>query len=34
MYEFFRYETQKTWEKALALAEGMRQGRKGLTDLI
>jgi Fic family protein len=32
LHEFFRYETQKTWEKALTLAEGMRQERKGLTD--
>lgn len=34
LYEFFRYETQKTWEKALNLAEGIQQERKGLTDLI
>lgn len=34
LYEFFRYETQKTWEKALNLAEGIQQERKGLTDLL
>lgn len=32
LYEFFKYETEKTWEKALALANGMRQKRKGLSD--
>lgn len=34
LYEFFKYETQKTWEKALNLAEGIQQEHKGLTDLI
>ncbi len=34
VYEFFMYETEKTWEKALAFATGMRQERKGLSDLI
>ena len=32
LYEFLKYETEKTWEKALALAEGMRLERKGLSD--
>jgi len=32
LYEFFKYETEKTWEKALALANGVRQERKGLSD--
>lgn len=32
LYEFLKYETQKTWEKALALADGMKQERKGLSD--
>lgn len=32
LYEFFKYETEKTWEKALALANGARQERKGLSD--
>ncbi len=32
LYEFFKYETEKTWEKALALAEGMKPERKGLSD--
>lgn len=34
LLEFFRYEAQKTWEKPLALAEGMQQERKGLSDFI
>lgn len=32
LYEFFKYETEKTWKKALALAEGTKQERKGLAD--
>lgn len=32
LYEFFRYETEKTWKKALALANGVKQERKGLSD--
>lgn len=32
LYEFFRYEMEKTWEKALALAGGVKQERKGLSD--
>lgn len=32
LYEFFKYETEKTWEKALALANGVKQERKGLSD--
>lgn len=32
LYEFFKYETEKTWEKALALAEGIKLERKGLSD--
>lgn len=32
LYEFLKYETEKTWEKALALAEGMKSERKGLSD--
>ncbi|HEX2944741.1 MAG TPA: Fic family protein [Clostridia bacterium] len=34
LYEFFKYETEKTWEKALAFASGMKQDRKGLSDFI
>lgn len=34
LYRFFKYETQKTWEKALALAKGVKQERKDLSDLI
>jgi Fic family protein len=33
LHEFFKYEAQKTWDKTLALAEGMQQERKGLSDL-
>lgn len=32
LYEFLRYETEKTWEKALALAIGIKQDRKVLSD--
>jgi len=32
LYEFFKYETEKTWEKALALANGIKQELKGLSD--
>lgn len=32
LYEFLKYETGKTWEKVLALAEGMKLERKGLSD--
>jgi Fic family protein len=31
IYEFLKYETEKTWEKALALAKGRKQERKGLS---
>lgn len=32
--EFLKNETEKTWEKALALADGMKLKRKGLSDFI
>lgn len=32
LYKFFKYETEKTWEKALALADGMKPERKDLLD--
>lgn len=32
LYEFLKFETEKTWEKALALANGVQQERKGLSD--
>ncbi|MFA5882201.1 MAG: Fic family protein [Eubacteriales bacterium] len=32
LYEFLKNETEKTWEKALALAEGLKLERKGLSD--
>lgn len=32
LYEFLKYETEKTWEKTLALAKGLKPGRKGLSD--
>ncbi len=31
LYRFFKYEAEKTWEKALALAEGIELKRKGLS---
>ncbi|MFZ5944868.1 MAG: hypothetical protein ACOYVD_12200 [Bacillota bacterium] len=34
LYEFFKYETENTWQKALALANGVKQERKGLSDFI
>lgn len=34
LYEFFKYETEKTWERALALAEGIKLERRGLSDFI
>ncbi len=32
LYEFLRYETEKTWKKTLALAVGIKQDRKVLSD--
>jgi len=32
LHEFLRYETEKTWEKTLALAVGIKQDRKVLSD--
>ncbi|HAG09229.1 MAG TPA: Fic family protein [Desulfotomaculum sp.] len=32
LYEFLKYETEKTWEKALALAEGRKPEHKNLSD--
>ena len=32
LYDFFKYETEKTWERALALGNGVEQERKGLSD--
>lgn len=34
LYEFLKYETEKTWERALTLADGMKLERKGLSDFI
>jgi Fic family protein len=34
LYEFFKYETEKTWEKALANADGIKLERKSLSDFI
>ena len=31
LYEFFKYETEKTWKKTLTLANGVKQERKGLS---
>lgn len=33
LYEFFKYETEKTWEKVLNLANGVKQERKGLSNI-
>ncbi len=32
LYEFFKYETAKTWTKVLELAAGLKPERKGLAD--
>lgn len=32
LYEFLKYETEKTWEKILTLTEGIKPERKGLSD--
>lgn len=32
LFAFFKYETEKTWQKALALAQGRKPDRKGLSD--
>jgi hypothetical protein len=34
LYEFLKYETVKTWSKALALAKGVKPERKGLGDFL
>jgi Fic family protein len=32
LYEFFKYETERTWKKALSRANDVKQERKGLLD--
>lgn len=32
LYEFLKYETEKTWQKTIALTDGIKQERKGLSD--
>ena len=32
LYEFLKYETEKTWEKTLGLADGRKPDHKGLSD--
>lgn len=32
LYEFFRYETEKTWAKTLTFIDGIKSDRKGLSD--
>lgn len=32
LYEFLKYETEKTWEKALSISKGKKQDRKGLSE--
>ncbi len=34
LYKFLRYETEKTWKKALERSKGLKQERKGLLDSI
>ena len=34
LYEFLKYETEKTWERTMALADNMKLERKGLSDFI
>jgi Fic family protein len=34
LYEFLRYEMEKTWAKTLALAAGLKQDRKVLPDFV
>lgn len=34
LYQFFIYQTEKTWEKALSLKNGEKQERKGLSNFI
>ena len=34
LYEFLKYETEKTWEKALALTHDLKVPRKGLSDYL
>ena len=32
LHEFIRYETEKTWAKAIELKNGIRQEHRGLAD--
>ncbi|GAA0361855.1 Fic family protein [Bacillus horti] len=34
LYEFLKYETEKTWEKAMKLADSANHERKGLSDFL
>ena len=34
LYEYLKYETEKTWQKALALKDGSEQRHKGLSDFV
>lgn len=34
LYEFFKYQVEKTWEKTIALVSHVKQERKGLSDFI
>ena len=34
LYEFLIYETEKTWEKMLALADDIKREHKGLEDFL
>lgn len=34
LYEFLKYQVEKTWDKAMALANDVKQQRKGLSDFM
>lgn len=34
LYEFFKYETEKTWKKKISLSDSVRHDRKGLSDFL
>jgi Fic family protein len=34
LYEFFKYETEKSWKNALELSFGSKKERKGLSDFM
>lgn len=34
LHQFFKYETEKTWRKPLALSQGVQQERKGIQEIL